>query len=377
MNTVSEFIKRSSERVGFKREFFIEKNMPTQPSNIYIIPFFGDLVSTFIFSSLIFSNLKKHNPEKYYILCSWPGMRNFFPEADEYWIIEDSHSIESLASSADYFSNKSTLYSEITRSLAELFGIITMSDILKYYNKGFTKKYFDEFKEILKFIPEIPSSSLISDSFKNQLAQKSGTKIIIYPCKKIKSWQNGSSCYLNVNKDFWISVIDLFLEKGYYPVLYQNWFTFDMSKDFTDKCLYLVPKNTLDLLAAFKEIGLLLDIHSGISCFAIAARCPFIAVKERQIYIKEKDYEIDDIFGKFIPKQYLFSFATQILTGNLGDWKISFLDGLFVKIHNLINNKENYQSETKQIKENVSYNVVRNRSARRFGSFFINKSKNK
>lgn len=377
MNAVSEFIKRSSERVGFKREFFLEKNIPTQPSNICVIPFFGDLISTFIFSSLIFSNLKKHNPDKYYILCSWPGMRNFFPHADEYWVIEDSHSIDNLTFSADYFSNKSTLYAEITRSLAEVFNIFTMNDILKYYNKGFTKKYLNEFQEILKFIPEVPSSSLINDNFKNQLAQKNEKKIIIYPCKKIRSWQNGSSCYLNINKDFWVDVIDLFIKKDYYPVVYQNWFTFDMSKEFTDKCLYLVPKNALDLLAAFKEIGLLLDIHSGISRLAIAARCPFVAVTERQIYIKEKDYEIDDIFASSIPKQYLFSFATQILTGGLEEWRISFLDGLFVKIQNLIKNKEKYQPDTKQINENVSYEILRNRSARRLGSVFIKKSKNK
>ena len=55
---VGDFIARASERLGMKREFFAEKNMPTLTSNIAVIPFFGDLRSSYILSTFLLRPLK-------------------------------------------------------------------------------------------------------------------------------------------------------------------------------------------------------------------------------------------------------------------------------------------------------------------------------
>jgi len=378
MSEISEYIKRAASRTGFKREFFVEKKMPTEPSNVYVLPFFGDLRSTFILSSLILKNFKDANPDKYLILCCWPGMQSFFPYVDEYWTIEDESLVKGLATNANNLYNDSNVAAELTKSLAEVLNIITTRDLAKYYDKGFTKKYWDDFGEITRFLPEVPSASFISKDFKTQLTSREGTKIVVYPSTRMQSWQKGAITQLPVQQEFWVAMINRLIKDGYVPIVYQNWFTYDMSKEFEDRCLYLVPRTTSDLIAALREIGILLDIHTGVSRLAIAARCPYLAATERQIYIENKDYELDDLCAASLPRQYIFSFSTQLMVGTPEEWEISILSNIMKRLKEFIPEikKEDLPS-TLGSYEPVSCLSVRTRKSKRLGSAFIRSSKNK
>lgn len=378
MSEIVEYLKRAAKRTGFKREFYIEKKIPTEPSNIVAIPFFGDLRSTFILSSLILKNYKEANPDKYIILCSWPGYQAFFPYVDEYWTIEDESVIKSLAINCNNIYNNSTIASELTKNLAEVLNIITSKDLSKFYNNGFTKKYWEDFGEIRRFMPEVPSSTSISSDFKKQLDNRNGKKIVVYPSTKMRSWQGGTAVNLPVSKEFWMALVNRLFQEGYDPIIYQNCFTYDLSEELVDRCMYLTPSTVSDLLAALRQIGFVLDVHTGISRLAIAARCPYLAVTERQIYINGHDYEIDDLCAENLPRQYIFSFSTQLMTGALDDWELSVLSNIMIRLKEFFPKiDDNKLPSTVGSYEIVSYSNVRQKKAKRLGSTFIKKSKSK
>jgi hypothetical protein len=376
MSEIVEYLKRAAKRTGLKRESYIEKKIPTEPSNIIAIPFFGDPRSVFILSSLVLKNYKDSNPDKYVILCSWPGYQAFFPYVDEYWTIEDESLIKSLAISANNIYNDSTVAAELTKNLAEVLNILTAKDLIKFYNNGFTKKYWEDFREIRRFMPEVPSSTLISKDFKTQLNNRTGKKIVVYPSSKMKSWQRGNVVSLPISKEFWSKLINRLFEEGYDPIIYQNWFTYDMSQEFVDRCMYLTPHTASDLLAALRQIGFVLDVHTGISRFAIAARCPYLAVTERHIYIDSCDYEIDDLCAADLPRQYIFSFSTQLMTGDINDWELSVLSNIMIRLKEFFPKIDNKKlPSTVGSYETVSYSNVRQRKAKRLGTTFIRTSK--
>ena len=82
MTQIAEYIQRAADRTKHKRLSYIEKNMPTAADNVYAIPFYGDVSSTFILSSLLLKTYKEKNKGKYLILCSWPGFQDLFHSTD-------------------------------------------------------------------------------------------------------------------------------------------------------------------------------------------------------------------------------------------------------------------------------------------------------
>jgi len=176
MSDTSDFLKRVSKRTGFKREFYIEKNIPTEPSNILAIPFFGDFESLFILSSLILKPFKEKNYDKYIVLCSWPGMQTLFPCVDEYWTIDDPSLLSNLSLGSNGFFNNSNISAELTKGLSEVLNIFTPRDLQKIYNKGFTSIFWQEFKEIKRFLPEINSFSSLQEDIKRQFLKEGRKK---------------------------------------------------------------------------------------------------------------------------------------------------------------------------------------------------------
>lgn len=376
MNDVADYLKRVLKRTGLKRESFIEKNIPTEPSNILAIPFFGDVDGLFIFSTFILKNFIENNPDKYLILISWPGMQGLFPEVHEYWTIEDENTLRTLATNSNFFYNNSNVYAEIVKSITEVLNIQTAKDFGKYWEKGFSKKYWDDFGQIKRYLPEVPSSTVISNDLKNNLNKLDGKNVLVYPITKMKSWQSGATKRLAIQKDFWVAIIERLLKEKFTPVIFQNIFTYDMSPDFADRCLYLTPRSAGELLASMRSIGLVLDIHSGVSKMAIMARTPYLSVTERQIYVNDKDYEIDDLCTLNLPHKYIFSFSTQLMVGTPDEWEISVISNIIIKINDLLNNINNFElPSTKSSYEPVSYESVRNRISKRLGSHFIKTSK--
>lgn len=373
--SVADYIDRTAKRCGFKRAYFIEKNMPTEPSNVEVVVFYGDIKHLVVLSSLLLKEYKKKNPDKYVILCSWPGFQSLFPYIDEYWYIDDENLTKTIALEINKLYNNSTTVTNITMSLAESISILTSRDLAKYYTDGFTDIYWKDFKEINRFLPEVPSANLISTDFKIQFERNVGKKVIIYPSRKMSSWQQGKSVFLPISKDFWICLINELIKNGYFPIVYQNWFTYDLSVDFADKCMYLVAKNVNDVLAAMRYTGLVLDIHNGISRLASLARCPFISVTERQIFIKNKEYEFDDLICSNLPKQYLFSFSTMLMAGNESDWEVSLLNRLMVKLGEFSSRDFSVLPSTNQSYETVSYDNIREIKNKRLGVSFIRTSR--
>jgi hypothetical protein len=384
MTQVNEFIKRAAIRSGFKREFFMEKNIPTSLSNIMIVPFYGDLRSTFNLSSFLLRQYKDNNKDQYIIMCSWPGFHDLFPYVDEYWTLDDESTAKTLALDANNLYNGSSLASEINRGLLEVSNILSSNDLKVWINEGFTKKYWDDFgvhveqkhKEINRYLPEVPSSSKLSSAFLNEMNRKQGRKIIVYPATKMATWHRGQMVYMPVLRSFWDALIEMLLSEGFMPVVYQNWFTYDMSMEFTDRCVYLVPRNVSDVLAAMRQVGLVLDVHSGISRLAIAARTPFIAVDERLRFIESSDYEVDDLCCE-MPRKYIFSFSTMLMSGGPSEWKDSLLDNILVTLKSFNPTDSDNWGVTNESYKPVSYDKVRDCKAKRRGTTFIGSSKRK
>jgi hypothetical protein len=369
MSEVSSYLKRIADRVKYTRECFIESNLPTHISNIIAVPFYGDLPSTFLLSSFLLRQYKELNKNKYVILCSWPGYRDLFPYVDEYWSINDESVLKTLALGVNGFYNDSNLATELTRSILECFDIFTAKDMQRYYDKGFTDQYWNDFKQIKRFLPLIPAENKFHPNFTESLKSKTGRKIVIFPVTKMRSWQ-GKTMYLPVFKDFWIALCSRLLKEGFSPVILQNHFTYDLSPDFTNECTYLTAKNVGDIMAALRYCGLVLDIHSGISRIAIAARTPFLMIDERLRFIKEQDYIIDDLACE-MPHQYIFSFSTMLMTGSVDNWNTSLLDQIIVRLGKM----ENYENTTSTGESYIAppYDKVRKRKISRMGLKFIKK----
>lgn len=378
MVDVAEYIKRAAQRSGYKRETYIERNVPTQPSNVLAIPFYGDLRSVFLLSSFILKQYKEIHKDKYIILCSWPGMSSLFPYVDEYWSIEDPSAITTLAAGANNFYNETDLSIELTRNLIEVLNVVTSTDLKSYYDCGFTKKYLTEFGGIKRFAPEISSSNKVSSDFKKQMESKTNRKIVVYPATKMKSKQQGKTVSLTVPKDFWVALIQRLLQDGYVPVVYQNSFTYNMSTEFVDKCIYLVSRDVGDVLAAFRHVGCVLDVHTGLSRLAVAARCPYLSVIERQIFVEDKEFEIDDLCCDGLPRQYIFSPSTITMTCGPEEWKVSILDHISARLKEFLPTLSGVNlPSTNELYESVSYEKIRDRKSKRMGVHFINTSKNK
>lgn len=378
MTQVNEFIKRAVARSGFKREIFAEKNIPTSLSNLMIVPFYGDIRSTFNLSSLLLNQYKEKNKNLYVIMCSWPGYHGLFDYVDEYWTLEDETTSKTLATDANNLYNGSGLASEINRGLLEVSNILSSNDLKAWHNNGFTQKYWQDFgvqgnskhQEIRRYLPEVPSSTKLSDSFLNEMKRKPGKKVVIFPVTKLATWHLGKTVYMPVLKSFWDTLTEMLLAEGFMPVFYQNWFTYDMSREFTDRCIYLVPRNVSDVLAAMREIGMVLDIHSGISRLAIAARTPFIAVDERLRFTESSDFEVDDLCCQ-TPRKYIFSFSTMLMSGGPSEWKDSLLDNILVNLKSFNPTDSGNWGATTESYNSVSYEQVRERKAKRRGVTFI------
>lgn len=374
MDSINEFLKRSSNQCGFERMGYIEKNMPTSFDDLLIIPFFGDIKSTLVMSSLLMNQYKIFK-NKYLILCSWNDHKALYPYVDEFWQLKDHSCLNKLALHAENFNNTSDVFAQINRSLITRFENVISSDELKsYYDFGFQKNYWDAFGVIKKFSIEIPSPSKIDKNFVYEINKREGKKIVLFPSLQIKSRNNKKTNLTSISKDFWIYLTNALIDSGITPVIYQNYQTYDLSKEFAEKCIYLVSKDIAEVLSCMRYVGCVLDVHNGISRYAIMARCPFICVDERLKFVDEKEYEIDDLFCLKIPKQYIFSFSSFVLSNDSYYWGDSIVNNIISKIHNFIPQIDSNSLEsTNQSEVEISYDIVRERKMKRLGLNFIKK----
>jgi hypothetical protein len=376
MIDVAGFIRKAVDKSGFVRERFNDQNIPTDPSNICVLPFFGDIRSLFILSSLLLNRFRKEERgSKYFILCSWPGFESLFPYVDEYWGIKDQMQVKALYENTNHFENKSSIVSNFYRNLQHYFfeDLIFPEDKFKvYYNAGITDVFWKKYKQVLRFLPSISSSLVLGKDFNRDLMNRGGFKVFIYPTMFANSWRSGGQSSIHVPRDFWSVCIERLIKEGFIPVVYRGFLTYDISTEFTDKCIYVNETDMGKVFASMRTTGCVIDFFSGISKLALAARCPYVMLDERSRYMNLKEYEIDDLCGQMVPKQYIFSFSTIIEKGNRESWEFDLLNCLISRLKSFLPelDRDNLPS-TGESEEIVSYNLVRKRKLKKFGTRFI------
>lgn len=337
MNSVVDFLKRSADRNGFTRERFEESKIPNDFSNLTIFPFFGDIRSLTTLSSFLLHRYRNENKSsKYFIVASWPGYQGLFPYVDEYWSLNDQAHIKSFYEGSQEFSNKSDLNTIYFRNFNEFFrDVIDIKELNQFYNNGFTNKFFEQYKNIKRFLPFVPSAALLGKEFNRELTTFSGYKIFLHPSFYAKQWNSGKSKNLPIAKDFWIKLVDYLLSKNFTPVIWSNYLSYDISQDFIGKCIFLKENDITRVLSAIRATGFVLDVFNGLSRFALMARCPYLQVDERARYFSQKEYEIDDLFPDLI-KDYIFTFSTIISDGNPFIWQQDILKSIVLRLNKIL-----------------------------------------
>lgn len=344
---VNDFLQKAADKSGFIRERFNPNNIPTNPENVCILPFFGDLRSLCILATLI---LKRYRQEekgsKYFIICSYPGFQGFFPYVDEYWGLTDGQKKYGNGflneQAADIYRNLNTYFFE---------DFIQIEDVIKYYNNGFTEQFWKKYKVIEKYLPVIPSSAVLNKDFNRDLLNRGGLKCFVYP--------------MGSTKEFWLKLIDHLLKNKILPVVYKGFLSHDVSTEFMQSCIYNTERDFLKVLSAMRATGCVLDVLNSTSRLAIMARCPYLAVDYRSRYYSVKEYEIDDILAVKLPRKYIFAFPTS-------DTGFYTFDNIVNNLNNLIPTIDRAELPTSgEICEEVSYSQIREIHHKKLGIQFL------
>jgi hypothetical protein len=374
MIEASQFIKKAAEKGGFTRESFNEAQIPTTISNITILPFFGDLKSTFVLSSLLLRRYREElKPSKYFILCSWPGHRALYPYVDEYWSVNDSHLQEFYAKSYN-FRNHADLAVLYQRKLNQFFDeVVDISEFEEFYDNGIQAPFAHKFQTIKRNLPLISSSGVLGNDFNRKLANAPGYKLVVYPSVVMKAWRQNKLETIKTKEEFWVALVTRLLDEGYAPVIVQDYGSFDLSKHFAQKCIYLANQDVSRVLCLMRACDCVLDLFSDFSRLAVAARAPFVAFTERTKYVNSKEYELDDLCCvEDLPRQYVFSFTTIIDGGTSHSWNVNVFDALVSRLKTFLPEINRDQLPTGSgIYEEVSYSKVRKRKIKRLGTRFI------
>ena len=375
---VIDFLNRTSEKIGFKREKFDDSNTPTDLDDLLVVPFFNDFKYSHILSSFVLKNyLNKLKSSKYVIACSYPGFSQLFPYVDEFWSLSDFANFKKLYENSDGFQNKSTNFNNILRNLNENFrNVLNPQTFDQFYSNGFTDDYYKSFgKSFNVFYPMVPSSAVLGKEFLKVINQSPGYKIFIHPATYIDSWKNGKCYKVNVNKEFYIELIKFLRENNFFPVVWNNNLSFNLTEDLKngEDCLFLNEYDLFKVLSAIRTTGCVLDIFNGISRLAKAARVPSLVIEERSKYFHTKEYELDDFTrNDKIPNLFVYTFMSSIISGTKNYWKNEMF--LYIK-NNLLDlvpylDRESWPT-TEEIEMNVHCSSVRRFRNKRLGTRFV------
>lgn len=373
MFNVVEILNKCCSNLNLKRVVYNNNKVPTSIENIVIFPFFGNIRSSFILSSLLLRRIKEEfKSSKHFILLSWPGYESLFPFVDEYWTIEEESVLEKFRFNIDGFSNKASYYSLLIRSLNEYFyEIMTDRNLLDFYDNGLKKEFFDRFKHVKVNFPTVNSSSFLGVDFARHISSKD-FKVFIYPSIEIDYWKMGRCEKIRSDKEFWITLIRRLIFEGYYPVIYRDLFCYDTSLEVNENCLHFWDKDIAKVMATMRATGFVLDFFSGISRLAICSRTPFLMFDERNRFNSLKEYEIDDLCARELLKDYIFSFPTIISGEDKNSWSNNLLESVVSKLNKTIPflNRDSWPS-TAESNKIVPYDFVRKNKIKKFGSRFI------
>lgn len=341
---IVEFLKKAADKTGFKRERYIEKNIPTNHDNIVVFYSFDNIKLESVMSSFLVKRIKSLYPEKYFIFCSRSGCAELYPYVDEYW----------------GYASKKIDNQHIEKELNKFFENVVANQ--EYYKNGFSQKFFDEFKDVVCEYVSIPSSSVKGDIF-------------IYPSKSAVSWGKGKEIQINTRIEFWHELVKKIIALGMHPVIYQNSSSYDLSPKFESTCSYCLEDKAINVLGCIRSSGLVLDVFNGISRYANLARTPFLCVDDRQKYNSMKEWELDVLWKNF--SSYIFSFPTILESGYWDSLIKSIINRL--KSFRITLNKDNYFSTSEQSIV-VPYKVIEDKKIKKLGMkvfWSINESEKK
>jgi len=370
---VSTVLKRASEKSGCRRVRYRDGDTPTSVESVTVMPFFGDLRSSFILSSMILRRIKEElKGSRYFILVSWPGDEGLYKYVDEYWQIDDDSSLPKMASSTDGFSNSSPLLPLLHRSLNQYFyDVVGESDLLSYYDNGLNAGFFDRFRNLKVYLPSVPSVSSLGPELSRSV-MRGDARVFVAPSKTVQTWRNGRVENAKVPVEFWVSMLGRLVDEGFEPVVYRDIFCHDMAQDIPSGCLAVEWMDRLKCMSLMRACGLVLDVFNGYSRMAIAARAPFLCFDERQRFNSMKEYEVNDLCARGIPREYVFSFAALVEKGGPSVWKSNIFDHMVAKIRLMKSNmdRDSWPSPIESY-DIVPYDSVRKRKSKKMGSRFI------
>jgi hypothetical protein len=374
MIETSELLKKAAEKCNFIRESYNEAKIPTSIHNVCILPFFGDIKGTFVLSTLL---LKRYRDEikssKYFILCSWPGFGSLYKDCvDEYWSIKDYSSLGQLYSESIGFCNESNINLMHLKDLNQYFyEVITSVELVKYYNDGLTDDFVERFGNIKRSLPMIPSRGILGVEFNRALANRPGYKIMIYPTTHVKVWRHKLE-NKKIDKKFWVALVERLLKEGLTPVVLQGFNTYDISRDFSEKCIYFTDKDISKVMSAMRSVDCVLDVFNDISRLACIARTPYLTCMERTRFINQKEYELDDLCVDDLPKQYIFNFSTILDIDSEEIWNLNIFDNIISRLNLFLPDiNKDALPNTSELTEEISYKQVRVRKMNRLGTKFI------
>ncbi len=367
---LKEYLDIAAKRNGYLRQSYEDNKIPHEFDDVCVMPFFGDMRHTFVASSLL---LKRYREEakgsKYFILISWPGYRTLFPYVDEYWTPGDTTLSKRLWDGASKFSNKSSTYAVGLTTILESFREVVKPEILlDYYNNGITQAFWDRFKHVKTWLPQVSSHAVLGREFSRDVANKAGFKVVIFPTTTIDSWKIGKVSSVPAPRDFWVQLVKYIKSQGFVPVVIRSFQTHDLSQDTHDDAIHLADPDMSKLLAAIRLCGCVLDVFNGSSRLAIAARTPYLCCDERSRYFNSHDYEVDDLCGRGVPREYIYSFSS-ICQMPSSYWESAFFRHVTMKLNDFLptldRDKWPTTTETYQI---TPYDSVRKLKRRKLGT---------
>lgn len=377
MNTI-DFLNNSSEKVGFKREVFLDSNVPTDLDNLLFLPIFCDFKYSFIFSSILLNQYKnKTKNSKYLIVCSYPGFSKFFKEADEYWSLYDFKYFKNLYENSFEFENKSKLYIDILRNFNEHYRNVNNSIIFNdYYINGFKEKFWKEYEPTISF-PMIPSSAVLGKEFLKLMGENSGYKVFLLPSIYLNSWSEGRNKKVQAQKSFYIDLIKYLKQQNIFPIIWNHPLAYDITNDISNKdCIIINDTDLSKVLSAIRATGCVLDLFNGSSWLAKLARTPCLKFDERTRYFNTKENELSDFTYIETPTKLILGFMNSIIYGNNKSWE----NDIFINIKNNIFDfisllDRDSWTTTSELTRKVNLLNVNNKKTKKFGTRFIKISK--
>lgn len=372
MDTQS-LLKKAADKCGAARLRYKERNVPTSADGIVAFPFFGDRRSSFILSSLLLKRIKEEQKgSKYFVMISWPGLEGLFPYVDEYWQVEDESSLSKLRPGIEGFDNSSSLYVLIQKALNQHFyDVMSPDDLSEYYSSGITKQFFERFKHVKVSLPAISSASCLGSEVHREISRHD-PRVFMYPCREGFSWRNGSLKNFIIPIQFWLDAASKFSSAGFFPIVSSDSFCYDLSSEIKKDVVHLSGLDFSGTMAAMRLSGCVIDFFGDVSRIALCARTPFLCFDERSKYNALKEYEINDLCGRGVQKDYIFSFGAILEGGDRAAWNSNILDHAVVRLKHIHEtmDRDRWPSAA-EYEAIVPYDSVRRIKNKKLGSRFI------